>query len=169
MLIYLLRHGTAEDAGPGIRDHERALTDEGWQKLRRAAPTWKTLCTRPDVLLVSPFRRAQETASVFVEAMHCGKSMRTEACLTPESGIQSVMSLIEAEQHSGTKCLALVGHEPHLGYLLGLLLTGHPRLPIPLKKGMLVALETESTASLVADLRFAISQRAAGELADGPA
>lgn len=167
MLIYLLRHGTAEDAGPGIRDHERALTDEGWKKLRRAVPTWKTLCTSPDVLLVSPFRRAQETASVFVEALHCSKALRTETCLTPESGIQTAMSLIEAEQHSGTKCVALVGHEPHLGYLLGLLLTGHPRLPVPLKKGMLVAVETESTASLVAYLRFAISQGAAGELGDG--
>lgn len=166
MLIYLLRHGTAEDARPGIRDHERALTEDGWKKLRRALPAWQSLCSSPDVVLVSPLRRAQETASVFAEALDCGKAIRTEVCLTPESGVQTAMSMIEAEQHSGTKCLALIGHEPHLGYLLGLLLTGHPRLPIPLKKGMLVAVETESTASLVAGLRLALTQRAAGELGE---
>ena len=51
------------------------------------------------------------------------------------------------------------------GYLLGALLTGHPRHPIPLKKGMLVSVETETSASLVASLRFALSSKLAGELA----
>ena len=35
MQIYLLRHGIAEDARPGLRDFDRALTPEGSQKLRR--------------------------------------------------------------------------------------------------------------------------------------
>lgn len=164
MLIYLLRHGIAEDAGPGVRDHERALTDEGWKKLRRAAPSWRRLCEPPQVVFVSPLRRAQETASVFCDTMGGPGEVRTEAALAPEVGAQVAMALLEAEQLSGTKCVALVGHEPHLGYLLGLLLTGHPRLPIPLKKGMLVGVETESSASLIAGLRFAITQRAAAEL-----
>jgi phosphohistidine phosphatase SixA len=59
----------------------------------------------------------------------------------------------------------VVGHEPNLGYLLGLLLTGHPRQPIPLKKGMLVGVETESGASLIAALRFSLTQKAAAQLA----
>jgi phosphohistidine phosphatase SixA len=75
------------------------------------------------------------------------------------------MSLLEIEALSQTKSVALVGHEPHLGYLLGALLTGHPRHPIPLKKGMLVGVETETSASLVAALRFALSSKLAGELA----
>ena len=35
MDIYLLRHGIAEDARPGISDSDRALTREGRDKLRR--------------------------------------------------------------------------------------------------------------------------------------
>ena len=35
MQIYLLRHGIAEDGKPGRPDSERALTDEGRDKLRR--------------------------------------------------------------------------------------------------------------------------------------
>lgn len=35
MEIYILRHGIAEDAGAGVPDSERALTDAGREKLRR--------------------------------------------------------------------------------------------------------------------------------------
>ena len=35
MQIYLLRHGIAEDGKPGRPDSERALTEEGREKLRR--------------------------------------------------------------------------------------------------------------------------------------
>jgi phosphohistidine phosphatase len=164
MLIYLLRHGIAEDPAAGQGDHERALTDEGWKRLRRAAPAWRQLCEVPAVVFVSPLRRAQETASVLQEALRGAGELRTEPALVPGASTSVIMRLLEAEQFAGTKCVALVGHEPHLGYLLGGLLTGHPRLAIPLKKGMLVAVETESTASLVAGLRWSLTQRAAAAL-----
>ena len=164
MLIYLLRHGIAEEGGGGMRDGERALTDEGWKKLRKSSAVWRQLVEPPQVVFSSPLRRARETASVLVEALGRKLDVRIDDALVPSAPAAVAMSLLEAEQHSGTTSVAVVGHEPHLGYLLGLLLTGHPRLPIPLKKGMLVAVETESAASLIAGLRFALSQRAAGEL-----
>ncbi|MBL9079227.1 MAG: phosphohistidine phosphatase SixA [Planctomycetes bacterium] len=163
MRIHLLRHGIAEDHCPA-GDAGRALTDEGWKKLRRAAPSWRTLVEAPDVVFVSPLRRAQETASVFTEAVGFRGELRIEPALQPDAPPTLAASLLEAEALSGTQAVALVGHEPHLGYLLGLLLTGHPRQPIPVKKGMLVSVETASAASLVASLRFALTQRAAGEL-----
>jgi phosphohistidine phosphatase len=165
MHIYLLRHGIAEDGGPGLRDRDRALTDEGWKRLRKAAPAWRRLCELPEVVLVSPLRRAHETASVFCEALPGHGTLRTETALVPEAEVLAAARLLEAEQLAGTRSIALIGHEPHLGYLLGLLLTGHPRQSVPLKKGMLVGLETGSAASLHADLRFAVSQRAAAALA----
>lgn len=164
MLIYLLRHGIAEDCGHGMRDDERALTDEGWKKLRKSSAAWQRIVEPPQVVFCSPLRRAQETASVLVDALGIRTELRIDDALVPSAPPTVAMSLLEAEQHSGTGSVAVVGHEPHLGYLLGLLLTGHPRLPIPLKKGMLVAVETESAASLIAGLRFALTQRAAGAL-----
>jgi phosphohistidine phosphatase SixA len=74
------------------------------------------------------------------------------------------MALLEAEQHAATPSVALVGHEPLLGHLLGLLLTGQTHLPVPFKKGMLVGVETPSSVSLIAALRFALSQKCAAEL-----
>ena len=164
MLIYLLRHGIAEDGGGGLRDAERALTDEGWKKLRKAAPAWRRVVEPPQVVFSSPLRRARETASVLVDALELRTDLRIDEAFEPSAPASLAMSLLESEQHSGTGSVAVVGHEPHLGYLLGQLLTGHPRLSIPLKKGMLVAVETESTASLVAGLRFSLTQRAAGAL-----
>jgi len=35
MELYVIRHGIAEDAGPGQDDAERALTSDGEKKLRR--------------------------------------------------------------------------------------------------------------------------------------
>ncbi|MFY9342522.1 MAG: phosphohistidine phosphatase SixA [Planctomycetota bacterium] len=164
MHIYLLRHGIAEDGSATVPDHARALTEEGWKRLRNAAPTWATLVPAPDVVLVSPLRRARETAQVFVEAVGFRGEVRIAEALLPNGAPSVAVSMLEAEALSGTKAVALVGHEPHLGYLAGVLLTGHPRQTVPLKKGMLIAVETESTASMVAVLRFALSQRIAGEL-----
>lgn len=162
--IYLLRHGIAEDASAKIADHARALTDEGWKRLRKAAPAWRRLVPTPDVVMVSPLRRARETAEVFVAAVDFRGEVRVEDGLLPNVAPSVATSLLEAESLSGTGAVALIGHEPHLGYLLGLLLTGHPRQSVPLKKGMLVGVETESSASTIGALRFALSQRVAGEL-----
>jgi phosphohistidine phosphatase len=162
--IYLLRHGIAEDGGPSLPDHARALTEEGWKRLRKAASAWRRLVPPPDQVWVSPLRRAQETAEVLREAVGFRGAVRTEDALVPNAAPNAVLAMLEAESLSGTGAVALVGHEPHLGYLLGLLLTGHARHPVPLKKGMLVGIETESIASMVGTLRFALGQKSAAEL-----
>lgn len=163
MHIQLLRHGIAEDHAAG-GDSERTLTEEGWKRLRRAAPAWHAVLEVPDVVIASPLRRAQETATVFAEAVRYRGELRIEAALAPDVPPDRAASLLEAELLSGADAVALVGHEPHLGYLLGLLLTGHPRMPIPFRKGMLVAVETVSDTSLHSSLRLALTQRAAARL-----
>ena len=163
--IYLLRHGIAEDGGPGMPDHERALTDEGWTRLRTAASTWRRLVPTPQVILVSPLRRALQTAEVFAEAVAFTGELRVADALIPNGAPSVALSMLEAEALSQTEAVAVIGHEPHLGYLLGCLLTGHPRQSVAMKKGMLVAVETESSASMIATMRFALSQKIAGEIA----
>ena len=165
MHIYLLRHGIAEDGGPGLPDHDRALTDDGWKRLRNAAPTWRSLVPTPAVVLVSPLRRALQTAEVLVEAVGYTGELRVADALVPSGAPAVALSMLEAEALSQTDSVAVIGHEPHLGYLLGTLLTGHPRQAVPLKKGMLVAVETSSAASMIGELRFALSQKLAGSLA----
>jgi phosphohistidine phosphatase len=162
--IYLLRHGIAEDAAPGVPDHDRALTDDGWKRLRKAAAVWRTLVPTPDVVMVSPLRRALQTAEVFAEAVGFTGELRVADALVPNGAPSVALSMLEAEALSQTGAVAVIGHEPHLGVLLGTLLTGHPRQSVPLKKGMLVAVETESSASMLGTLRFALSQKVASQL-----
>lgn len=162
--IYLLRHGIAEDAGPGVPDHDRALTEDGWKRLRKAAGAWRTLVPTPAVVMVSPLRRALQTAEAFAEAVGFRGELRVADALVPNGAPSVALSMLEAEALSQTTAVAVIGHEPHLGYLLGALLTGHPRQSVPLKKGMIVAVETESSASMIGTLRFALSQKVAGEI-----
>ena len=162
--IYLLRHGIAEDLRPDISDDERALTDEGWRRLRRAGEAWGRLVESLDVVLTSPLQRARETTTALLEAVDCGSEPRVEEALVPHGAPVVATALLEAELLQGTGRVAVVGHEPHLGYLLGALLTGHPRLSVPLKKGMMVALQCESTTNLLCGLRWSLTHKAAAQL-----
>ena len=84
MELYLLRHGIAEDGKPGRPDSERALTDEGREKLRRVLKRARSAGVDPTVILSSPYRRALETAEAAAgELGYKGKIVRTNA-LVPE-------------------------------------------------------------------------------------
>lgn len=162
MLVYLLRHGRAED-GFGMRDEDRALTPDGWERLRAAAPAWQRLIEPIDVVFVSPLRRAQETAEVLVESTTGAREQRTTAAIVPGGSLQKTLELIETELVQGTPVIAFVGHEPHLGCLLSALITGDEGRSVPLKKGMLVGVELPIRTSLIGELRLSLTQRAAAE------
>ena len=64
MILYFLRHGKAGSPRP-IDDDARELTTSGEEALRSAAPLWRRLNLRPDVVLASPLPRALRTAELF--------------------------------------------------------------------------------------------------------
>jgi phosphohistidine phosphatase len=167
MIVYLLRHGTAEEPRPGLGDGQRALTAEGRAKLERAQKAWRRLVELPEAVLVSPLLRAQETAQAFAAAVAFTGEPTTVHDLLPGAAPSAALERIREFQLSGASAVALVGHEPHLGALLGLLLTGSERHAVPLKKGMLVGIELPSVASLIGQLLFALSQRLAADAARG--
>lgn len=162
--IHLLRHGIAEDQAPGGDDAARALTDEGHKRLRKAAAAWRKLVVPPDVVWTSPLLRARQTCEIFCEAVRFRGEVRVCSDLVPSAAPSHALALLEGEALAGAGAVAIVGHEPHLGCLLGLLLTGQGRMPVPFKKGMLVGVETESRTSLVGYLRLALTQKHAGEI-----
>jgi len=164
MWIYLLRHGIAEDPGIGQADEDRSLTKQGRERLDGCRAAWRRLVKTPDIVIASPLLRARQTAEVFADAVGFDDELRIEPTVVPGAPTEQVVLQLESELLSRTDSVAIVGHEPHLGYLLGCLLTGHAHMSLPLKKGMLVAVETDSTTSLSAGLRFALTQKAAGKL-----
>jgi phosphohistidine phosphatase len=140
MEIYLLRHGIAEDAAPGMADADRALTSAGRQKLRRVLTRARAAKVEPDVILSSPYRRALETAAVAVEALgYSGKVVQTGA-LTPDANPHETWEEIRARKTETS--LLLASHEPLMSALLAFLLNT-PALVVDFKKAALARVDCD--------------------------
>jgi phosphohistidine phosphatase len=163
VIVCLLRHGNAEDFAVG-GDAARALTADGLQKLEHAARGWAKVVEGAERIYASPLLRAQQTAAVFQRAVAPHSPILTAPDLVPEARPLRALERIQQAQHDGLKSMCCVGHEPHMGALLGLLLTGSERCAIPFKKGMLAVVDMDSSASLIGRLVCALSQRIAGKL-----
>lgn len=141
MKLWLLRHGEAE---PRARsDAERALTERGRKEVRQSA---KRL--RGEVIahiLVSPYRRAQQSAELVREALGLDLPLTTLDWLTPDDDPRQVACRLDA--YPGN-CL-LVSHNPLLGQLAGLLLQGHLQQPLSLHTASLVELQGETIPGLM--------------------
>ena len=82
MRLYLLRHGIAED-GIGMPDAQRQLTPEGRKKLRLVLQRAREAGVQPDVVLSSPYVRAQQTAAIAVEELGYAGELLASSELTP--------------------------------------------------------------------------------------
>jgi phosphohistidine phosphatase len=140
MEIYLLRHGIAENAGPGMKDSDRALTQEGRDKLRRVLKRAKGAGVEPGVILSSPYRRALETAEIAAAALaYRGKVVKTEA-LVPNASPREVWEEIRARRDESS--ILRASHEPLMSSTLALLL-GSPALLVDMKKAALARVDCD--------------------------
>ena len=140
MRIYLLRHGIAENGTPGRPDSERALTDEGREKLRRVLERARDADVRPSLILSSPYRRAIETTDVAVEVLgYRGKVVTTRA-LVPEASPSDTWE--EIRKRPEESAILLASHEPLMSSLAAFLLAS-PALSVDMKKGALLRLDCD--------------------------
>jgi len=138
--IWILRHAKAEEGGPGIPDEERALTPAACEGMRAAALAIAGLEPKLDAIWTSPLRRARQTAEPVARALGQEDELIETDALVPDADPREVLAEVEKGR---MKRVLLVGHMPHLGKLLGYLLTGHPNAPIEMKKGALARIEFE--------------------------
>lgn len=130
MDLVLVRHGIAEERGPGVDDFGRRLTTAGRARMEDAARGLARLVT-PQVVFSSPLVRAMETAEILRERFGLG---RIREC--PELAAPDYAALLEAVADADAEVAVLVGHEPWMGELLSYLLTGDPGLAaVTFKKG----------------------------------
>ncbi|HMG56061.1 MAG TPA: histidine phosphatase family protein [Kofleriaceae bacterium] len=136
MQLLVIRHAVAEDAGPDIDDADRALTDAGRAKLRRAVRGLRSLEIRLERILTSPWKRAVQTARQ-LEPIAASAPITTE--LLTQSPRAELLAMI-AERGETT---AVVGHEPWLGELVAWLAFGDTRHgdALAIKKAGVVWLE----------------------------
>lgn len=114
MELILWRHAEAEE---GVPDLERELTPKGRRQAARMATFLRARLPQDTRILVSPAVRAQQTASAL------SKHFETDNRLSPGG---SPRAALEAAGWSDgdSACVLLVGHQPYLGEIAALLLTG---------------------------------------------
>src|SRR5687768_7995727 len=136
MQLLVIRHAIAEDreqwSHSGKPDAERPLTDDGRRRMRRAARGLRMVVPSLDVLATSPLVRAVETAEL-VAKEYDGPKVETVGQLAPEHPGDDLLPWLRG--HPGEAVVAVVGHDPHLGFLVGWLLTGRHESFVELKKG----------------------------------
>ena len=109
MILYFLRHGKAGSPRPKD-DDARELTATGVAALRAAAPLWRRLNLRPEVVLTSPLARALQTAELFCEAV--GGAPVADDRLRPGAEWGDLARAMAA--HPDARRVMFVGHEPDL-------------------------------------------------------
>ena len=117
MDLILWRHAEAEEAAAGLPDVKRRLTLRGEKQARMMA---KWLAPRLPArlrILVSPAERTQQTAHALAMPFE----------LEPRIGVgaDAVELLAAAGWPEQSGAVLLVGHQPSLGHLAALLLSGH--------------------------------------------
>lgn len=136
MDLLVIRHGIAEDreafAASGKDDAQRPLTDEGRKKMRQAARGLTTLVPALDVLASSPLVRARQTADLVARA-YSGLPVTELEELKPDESADRFAEWLHGQ--SRRVAVAVVGHEPLLGRIVSLLLTGRWQSFIEFKKG----------------------------------
>jgi len=140
MEIYFLRHAAAENAAPGMKDADRALTPDGRDKLKRVLRRAKHVDVEPGVILCSPYKRALETAEMAAEALgYRRKIVQTEA-LVPNASPHDVWQEIRSRRDE--TAILLASHEPLMSATVAFFL-GNPAMLVDMKKSALVRVDCD--------------------------
>ncbi|MCS6837421.1 MAG: histidine phosphatase family protein [Bdellovibrionaceae bacterium] len=141
---FVIRHALAVDRRlwVGRSDAKRPLTKEGVQQFKKLLKKYHFAFKNKKVCLVtSDFERAIETAHLLAKWVKVVETCQTKL-LRPNASPQKFVRWLAAQDKliNPRFILIIVGHEPQLSKLLGLLLTGHGQSFIQLKKGAIAEL-----------------------------
>lgn len=117
MDLILWRHAEAELLQEGMSDLQRCLTPKGERQAKRMAAWLNQRLPATTRVLVSPAQRTRGTA----EAL--GREFRIVPSIAPDASVEDLLSA--ARWPDAAEPTLLVGHQPSLGLLASLLLTGH--------------------------------------------
>lgn len=138
MRIYFLRHGVAEDAGPGMSDEERRLTPAGRAEVKRVAEALRQLDLGLERILTSPLPRASETAEIVADALELRKELQVDQRLAYGFRLGALQEM--AAEWQPAKRVMLVGHNPGMAVVPGQLAGG---AALDMKKAGFIRVDAE--------------------------
>jgi phosphohistidine phosphatase len=147
MLLYLMRHGIAEDRSITGGDAGRELTQRGTLRTAMVAKGLDKLGIHFDRIICSPYVRARQTAEIVARITRCESDIVHDERLVPQAQLEDVSDLIRENDDVDT--LLLTGHEPSMStFISGLCADGH--LVIEVKKASVTAIDIQRFRPLAA-------------------
>lgn len=133
--MLVIRHAIAGDrdewAKTGKPDRDRPITDDGRERMYENARGLQSVFPQIDLMATSPLKRAVQTADVVAEVYEDTAVIEVKE-LVPDGSPEGVARWLAGRQESR---VAVVGHEPSLGTLIGWLVHGEVEPFVSLKKG----------------------------------
>jgi phosphohistidine phosphatase len=136
VILYFVRHGKAGHHSMAADDDERELTHDGVAALQAAAPIWRRLHLRPDVVISSPLPRALQTAELVISALGMSDDPVVDERLRPGADWADLARAMAAHPQAGH--VMFVGHEPDLSRAVSLLTGG---ASVRMRKGGVACVE----------------------------
>lgn len=145
MKILIIRHGEAHAQVDS--DFQRELTPKG---MRDASAAGRSIADQGlaaelmsfDRVWVSPYRRTQQTADIFLRAANMESVPRNVSeLITPDGAPADVVAAIFESKISN---LVLVSHQPLVSALIGTLVSSEVFLGPPMSPGSMALLEMET-------------------------
>ncbi len=139
--LFLMRHAIAVTRGEGVyeEDADRPLTEEGRKKLSAVCRGLSHLVSGWDLILTSPFVRAQQTASALAAHFELSHLIQEAPVLTPGHTTKQLVDFLQSLP--SVKKILMIGHEPSLSQHLSCFLFGTPRGKFDFKKSGIACLE----------------------------
>jgi phosphohistidine phosphatase len=145
MNLYLMRHAIAAEPDENTEDSLRPLTEKGRKKLGKIAHNLEKLEIEIDNIMTSPYLRARQTADVVAHELGIKQKRVLESeNLTPLGFAEKMVEEINARET--VENLLIVGHEPFLSQLIGMLIAGDAGLNINMQKAGLCKLSLDQLA-----------------------
>ncbi len=164
--LHILRHGIAVPHGtPGVPEDGRPLTPKGEQRIREVGRGLAALGLKLDRIITSPLPRARRTAQIVVQELNLVDRLEISSVLGADSDSQAIRDWLRERPEDR---LMIVGHNPSLSDLVGLLILGEAgKLPVELKKGGIAALSSTPLSRYGFDLDWIVPPRLLRRLARG--
>ncbi len=116
MILYLVRHGIAEESSSSGRDADRRLSTKGTLRTAMVAKGLRRLGVEFDRIASSPYTRARQTAEIFARITGHAEDILFDERLVPFAPYEDSAALIA--ENEDVRRLLLTGHQPSMGGII---------------------------------------------------
>ena len=143
--LYIVRHGIAQPTlTPDIADESRQLTDRGRKRIRQVGHGLSCLDIHLERIASSPLPRASQTAEILADELDYFSPIEVVDALRVEKSALEIAQWLSCQSEES---IMLVGHNPNMSELVGLLTLGEPRAVVNLRRGGIAVLSQKARAS----------------------